>query len=155
MAESPELLPGQRASNCSPMSETLPNGSGTARRGCALFFVLSGPFFGSVSVAGLLLSGLTGLVPAAALFVVGFRRKVFMRFVVFHWVWARDFAGVTVHLACRMTKMSIEAHIGLCQHNVCQGWRAWILQRWSNSGRHELRALPAVTRSSGLPLSAV
>ena len=60
-------------------------------------------------------------------------------------VWVHDFAGVTVNLACRVTQMSIEAHIGLCQHNVRQGWRAWIFQRWSNSGRHELRALPAVT----------
>lgn len=39
-------------------------------------------------------------------------------------LWVHDFAGVTVHLACRVIEMSIKAHIGLCQHNVRQGWGA-------------------------------
>ena len=151
MAGSPELLPGQRASNCSRMSGSLLNGSGRARRGCVPSSlvvvstwtvsgssVLSGPFFGSVSVAGL-------RTHRPGTLRRWFQAKGFHDVRGCPWVWAHDFAGVTVNLACRVTKMSIEAHIGLCQHNVRQGWRAWIFQRWSNSGRHELRALPAVT----------
>ena len=52
------------------------------------------------------------------------------------WVWSHDFAGVSVNLLpCGPSLVS--GRVGLAQHNIRTGWRAWC----SNSGRHELRSL--------------
>ena len=61
------------------------------------------------------------------------------------WTWFHEYAHVKVDLAGRVTAQSVGSRVGLCQHNIRQGWRAWIFQRWLGSGRHELLRLPQLS----------
>eukprot|EP00434_Breviolum_minutum_P007967 symbB.v1.2.007026.t1/scaffold428.1/size206322/1 len=61
------------------------------------------------------------------------------------WTWFHEYAHVKVDLAGRVTAQSVGSRVGLCQHNVRQGWRAWVFQRWLGSGRHELLRLPQLS----------
>ena len=36
----------------------------------------------------------------------------------------------------------LEPLIGLAQHNVREGWRAWVWKKYSQCGRHEVQSLP-------------
>ena len=72
-------------------------------------------------------------------------RKGFLEDAGRPWVWSHAFAGVSVNLARGVTQHTVVSLIGLAQHNVRQGWRAWVFQRWLESGRHELRSLPPLS----------
>ena len=61
------------------------------------------------------------------------------------WAWFHEYAHVKVDLAGRVTAQSVGSRVGLRQHNIRQGWRAWIFQRWLGSGRHELLRLPQLS----------
>ena len=70
------------------------------------------------------------------------------------WFWWHEFVHVRVDLSC----LNVDCHIGLAQHNVRQGWRAWVFQHWLRSGRHCFVSLRCpLTRSVlwTLPMSAL
>ena len=63
-----------------------------------------------------------------------------------------------MHVRVDLSCLNVDCHIGLAQHNVRQGWRAWVFQHWLRSGRHcfvSLRCL--LTRSVlwTLPMSTL
>ena len=58
------------------------------------------------------------------------------------WVWRHPVASVEVDLSVRPGPKMLEPLIGLAQHNVREGWRAWVWKKYSPCGRHEVKSLP-------------
>ena len=75
--------------------------------------------------------------------VVGCLRRVSRSF-------SRGFGGMSsrTFVSICLSGHNVDCHIGLAQHNVRQGWRAWVFQRWLGSGRHELLRLPQLSADS-------
>ena len=58
------------------------------------------------------------------------------------WVWRHPVPSVEVDLSVRPGPKMLEALIVLAQHNVREGWRAWVWKKYSQCGRHEVQSLP-------------
>ena len=58
------------------------------------------------------------------------------------WVWRHPVASVEVDLSVRPGPKMLEPLIGLAQHNVREGWGAWVWKKYSQCGRHEVQSLP-------------
>ena len=72
------------------------------------------------------------------------------------WIWWHEFAHVRVDLSSRrLSGLNVDCHIGLAQHNVRQGWRAWVFQHWLGSGRHELLRLSVLVTGLSCPMLVI